>query len=189
MGTLTFKSSAQGAQAGKNHEQGRICISVVGTSLLQERQISGHFVRRHSATPPPPDRTRPPPPTLVCRMARNATNANNQPVPSSPTPLSQSRRVALGRIGYIVYSVNHADFEWIEWNLDHATKHGCLIWEIEHVVLNASRPWPKNKGKGKFEVEGRGQGERVIRVLFLVEPDGRAFVIHAMPLTTRRRRN
>jgi hypothetical protein len=41
------------------------------------------------------------------------------------------------------------DFRWNEWNLDHATKHGCRIAEIELVVRR---------------------------------------VIHAMPVSTRRRR-
>jgi hypothetical protein len=39
-------------------------------------------------------------------------------------------------------------------------------------------------------VEGRGQGDRVIEVVFVVDDDEdeAIYVIHAMPLTTRRRR-
>jgi hypothetical protein len=37
-------------------------------------------------------------------------------------------------------------------------------------------------------VHGRGQGDRWVQVVYLIDPDGTIFVIHAMPLTTRRRR-
>ena len=30
-----------------------------------------------------------------------------------------------------------AEFRWNAWNLDHATRHGCTIPEIESVVLRA----------------------------------------------------
>jgi hypothetical protein len=80
-------------------------------------------------------------------------------------------------------------FRWIEWNIDHATQHGCTIAEIESVVRNRRRPWPRKEANGKWMVEGRGQGNRMVRVVYLIdEPDATYFVIHAMPLTTRRRR-
>jgi hypothetical protein len=37
-------------------------------------------------------------------------------------------------------------------------------------------------------VIGRGIGGRLIEVVYVLDEDGTAFVIHAMPLTTRRRR-
>lgn len=77
-------------------------------------------------------------------------------------------------------------FRWIEWNLDHATRHGCSVDEIESVVLNYSN---RKVGDGKRMTVGRGRGNRVIQVVFLIDDDGTFFVIHAMPLTTRRRRN
>jgi hypothetical protein len=40
----------------------------------------------------------------------------------------------------------------------------------------------------KWLVIGRAMGGRVIEVIYLVDEDGTAFVIHAMPLSTRRRR-
>jgi len=46
---------------------------------------------------------------------------------------------------------------------------------------------PQN-GKGKWLVIGRGQGDRFLEVVYLVDPDDTLFIIHAMPLTTRRRR-
>jgi hypothetical protein len=37
-------------------------------------------------------------------------------------------------------------------------------------------------------VIGRGQGGRFVKVIYVLDRDGTAYVIHAMPLTTRRRR-
>jgi len=80
-----------------------------------------------------------------------------------------------------------ADFRWNAWNRDHATKHGCTIEEIEAVVRRGIRQAVRG-GQDKWSIEGRGQGGRVVRVVFLYDADDTIFVIHAMPLTTRRRR-
>ena len=82
----------------------------------------------------------------------------------------------------------YVEFRWNEWNLEHATKHGCTIPEIESVVRNADRGWPRKGAEGKYTVEGRGQGGRKARVIYVIDPEGTLYVIHAMPLTTRRRR-
>ena len=79
-------------------------------------------------------------------------------------------------------------FRWIEWNREHATKHGCTIPEIESVVRRAGRGFPRRVDKERLLVNGRGVGGRLIEVVYLFDADGAAFVIHAMPLTTRRRR-
>ena len=79
------------------------------------------------------------------------------------------------------------EFRWNEWNLNHATKHGVSVYEAERVVRNAKRPYPRDVGDEKWLVEGRGQGDRFVRVIYLVDADNRIYVIHAMPLTTRRR--
>jgi len=83
-----------------------------------------------------------------------------------------------------------AQFRWIEWNIDHATSHGCTIAEIESVVLRAGHGWPRKEAGGKYMIEGRGTGDRLVKVVFLKDPPPARtlFVIHAMPLTTRRRR-
>lgn len=80
------------------------------------------------------------------------------------------------------------EFRWNDWNLDHATRHGCTIEEIEALLRNPGRGWPRISGKGRFLVEGRGAGGRMIRVGYVLDPDNTRYVIHAMPLTTRRRR-
>lgn len=76
-------------------------------------------------------------------------------------------------------------FRWIEWNEDHATQHGCTIAEIESVAGHPGRGYPRKVGRGKLMVIGRGRGGRKIRVIYTLDDDGTAFVIHAMPLVHR----
>ncbi len=85
-------------------------------------------------------------------------------------------------------------FRWNDWNRDHATKHGCTIPEIETVVRQAAHGFPRGKEDDKYLVQGRGVGARMIQVIFVYDDreEGETldtvYVIHAMPLTTRRRR-
>ena len=72
--------------------------------------------------------------------------------------------------------------------MEHATRHGVSIAEAEYVVRRARRPFPRYMGNGKWAVEGRGQGDRMVLVLYIVDPQDTLYVIHASPLTTRRRR-
>jgi len=87
-----------------------------------------------------------------------------------------------------MYVVAPSEFRWIEWNQEHATSHGCSIHEIESVIRNARRGFPRKIDRKKWLVVGRGTGVRMIETIYLLDDDGTAFVIHAMPLTTRRRR-
>ena len=52
------------------------------------------------------------------------------------------------------------DFRWNDWNCEHATGHGCTIPEIESVVRNRGRGFPRRIGDGKYLVQGRGVGGR-----------------------------
>jgi hypothetical protein len=48
----------------------------------------------------------------------------------------------------------------------------------------------RKAGDEKWIVRGRGQGDRLIQVIFVEDLEGNdtLFVIHAMPVSTRRRR-
>jgi uncharacterized DUF497 family protein len=81
-----------------------------------------------------------------------------------------------------------AEFRWINWNRGKLDRHGVSVEEAERVVNNAGHPYPQHRGDGKWLVIGRGQGDRPIEVIYVDDFDGTIFVIHAMPLTTRRRR-
>jgi hypothetical protein len=47
------------------------------------------------------------------------------------------------------------DFRWNEWNLDHIAEHGVAPEDVEYVIQNAVRPFPRYEGKGKYRVWGR----------------------------------
>lgn len=81
-----------------------------------------------------------------------------------------------------------ADFRWNDWNVAKMDKHGVSPAEAERVARNASRPYPRQLGDSRWLVVGRGQGDRFLQVIYVVDPDKTLFIIHAMPLTTRRRR-
>ena len=80
-------------------------------------------------------------------------------------------------------------FRWNAWNQENATKHGVSQAEAERIVKHPSRGYPRKHGGGKWIVIGRGQGGRLVEVIYVVDPDDILFIIHAMPLTTRRRRS
>lgn len=77
------------------------------------------------------------------------------------------------------------DFRWNDWNEEHATRHGVTIEEAEEVAQAARRPWPEAHPDDKWLVWGRSQSGRMIQVVYLLDPDGTLFVIHARPLNAR----
>jgi uncharacterized DUF497 family protein len=79
-------------------------------------------------------------------------------------------------------------FRWNAWNLDHATQHGVTPEEAESVVRNARPPFPQRTSHDKWAVVARGTGGRFVQVVYALDPDGTAYIIHARPLTARRRR-
>ena len=80
------------------------------------------------------------------------------------------------------------EFRWNDWNLEHATKHGIHPLEAERVVDSAGPRWPRKTGRRRYMVQGRGHGGRLVQVVYVLDPGGTIFIIHAMPLTRRRRR-
>jgi uncharacterized DUF497 family protein len=86
--------------------------------------------------------------------------------------------------------VRRFDFRWVEWNLEHATRHGVNPEECEQVVRTGRY---RRASEEKYRAVGRGQGGRWIQVIFAFTEDDEVFVISARPLTdrekTRERRN
>jgi uncharacterized DUF497 family protein len=79
-------------------------------------------------------------------------------------------------------------FRWIDWNREHIAEHGVEPEEAEMVVRNARPPFPEEIEDEKLIVKGRGSGGRFLQVVYLLDPDGTAFVIHARPLTEREKK-
>lgn len=75
------------------------------------------------------------------------------------------------------------EFRWNEWNREHATKHGVSQREAEAVVRHPARRYPRKRGKRRFLVQGRGDGGRPVQVVYVLDPDGTRYIIHAMPLS------
>jgi len=55
-------------------------------------------------------------------------------------------------------------------------------------VRRAGREFPKYIGDGKWLVYGRGTGGCVVEVIYILDDNRTIYVIHAMPVTLRRRR-
>ena len=77
------------------------------------------------------------------------------------------------------------DFRWNQWNVEHLANHGVDPEEAEEVVASAASPYPRHIGDDKMLVWGPGSGGRLLQVIFVIDDDGTAFVIHARELTIR----
>ena len=86
--------------------------------------------------------------------------------------------------------INSRDYEfrWNEWNVGHVAEHGVHPDEAEHVVNFASPPYPEKIGGGKYRVRGQTPSGRYLQVIYIFSPKGVIFVIHAMPLSPRDKR-
>lgn len=79
-------------------------------------------------------------------------------------------------------------FRWIEWNVAKCEKHGVEPADAEYVASGATPPFPRRAGDGKYSVWGQSPAGQYLQVIYLVDPDGTLFIIHAMPLTERQKR-
>ena len=77
------------------------------------------------------------------------------------------------------------DFRWNQWNIEHLAEHSVDPDEAEEVVRTAKRPYPRRIGEDKLLVWGRGRGGRLLQIIFVMDEDGTAFVIHGRELTKR----
>ena len=80
------------------------------------------------------------------------------------------------------------EFRWNEWNVDHATRHGVGMEEIEGLIDSATAPYPEEIGGGEYIVAGRGSGGRFMQAIYVVDEDGSVYVIHARPLSEAEKR-
>jgi hypothetical protein len=80
-------------------------------------------------------------------------------------------------------------FRWTEWNVDKCHMHGVQPEEAEEAIQNARRPYPRKIEDGKTIVRGQSTSGRYLQVIYLVDDDGTVFVIHAMPLAGKKKRN
>ncbi len=79
-------------------------------------------------------------------------------------------------------------FRWIDWNEEHIGNHGVSAEEAEQAITAASPPYPEKIGERKWRVWGPTAGGRFLQVIFVFDPDGTIFVIHARVLQDREKR-
>ncbi len=76
-------------------------------------------------------------------------------------------------------------FRWNDWNAEHIARHGVTPAEAEAVVRHGG---VRRIGDGRYKAIGRGQGGRWIQVIYIFDPPGVEYVIHARPLSESEKR-
>jgi uncharacterized DUF497 family protein len=79
-------------------------------------------------------------------------------------------------------------FRWNDWNREHIAEHSVEPEDAEQVVRQKGSPFPQQIGDDKLLVMGQGRGGRYLQVIYILDPDETAFVIHTRPLTDREKK-
>ena len=77
------------------------------------------------------------------------------------------------------------EFRWNEWNAEHLAQHGIEAEAAERVVEEATAPYPRRIGEDKLLVWGRGPAGELLQVIFVLDKDGSAYILHARALTEK----
>jgi uncharacterized DUF497 family protein len=80
------------------------------------------------------------------------------------------------------------NFHWNQWNIGKCEKHGVDPADAQIVVVRARKPFPLRINSGKLLVWGQADSGEYLQVIYVLEDNGTVFVIHAMPLTERQKR-
>jgi uncharacterized DUF497 family protein len=80
------------------------------------------------------------------------------------------------------------EFRWTAWNLEKCEKHRVSPIDVEAVVRRAKPPYPEQIDDGKWLVWGATAFGMYLQVIYLLDPDRTIFVIHAMPLSEKQKR-
>ncbi len=80
------------------------------------------------------------------------------------------------------------EFRWNQWNIEHIAEHGLNSDAAEYVVENAIAPWPRKEGDDKYRVWGQTAFGDYVQVIFVFDPPGVVYVIHARPLSDSEKR-
>lgn len=78
-----------------------------------------------------------------------------------------------------------ARFRWNAWNVEHIAKHSVDRFEAQEVVERGER---LTLGGGKYKAVGRGAAGRWLQVIYIFDPPGVVYIIHARPLTAVEKR-
>lgn len=79
-------------------------------------------------------------------------------------------------------------FRWHAWNIEHIAMHGISVPEAQFIVEHPRRPYPEMIGDGKRYIAGQTPDGTYAQVIYLLDPDGTVFVIHARLLNDSEKR-
>jgi uncharacterized DUF497 family protein len=82
---------------------------------------------------------------------------------------------------YIFIHVKSA-FRWNDWNIDHIGRRGIAPEDAQYVIERCRPPYPESIGEGKRLVFGKTRDGLYVQVIYVLDEDDTAFVIHARPL-------
>jgi uncharacterized DUF497 family protein len=80
------------------------------------------------------------------------------------------------------------EFRWNEWNIDHIAEHGIEPEQAEHVINHPSRGYPQRGEERKYLARGQDAKGMYIQAIYVFDPPGVVFVIHARPLNDSEKR-
>ncbi len=80
------------------------------------------------------------------------------------------------------------EFRWNDWNREHVAIQGVAPAEAEYIVDYAAAPYPEQLGDGKWRVRGQTAMGRYLQVIFIFDPDGTVYMIHARGLSDHEKR-
>lgn len=79
------------------------------------------------------------------------------------------------------------DFRWNEWNTEHLARHGIEPEAAEHAVEEAGALYPRRIEGDKLLAWGPGPGGELLQVIFVLDQEDCAYILHARLLTERER--
>jgi uncharacterized DUF497 family protein len=79
-------------------------------------------------------------------------------------------------------------FRWNEPNVDHIGEHNIVPAEAAYVVNHPFRGYPRAMEDEKYLVKGQTAEGQYIQVIYVFDPPGVVYVIHARPMTLKERR-
>jgi hypothetical protein len=80
------------------------------------------------------------------------------------------------------------EFRWNTWNVEHIAAHGIDPMQAERIVNRPFRGYPLRGEEEKFLARGQDADGLYMQVIYIFDPPGVAYVIHARPLTDAEKR-
>ena len=81
------------------------------------------------------------------------------------------------------------DFRWNDANVEHIDRHNITPTEAEYVVNHPFRGYPRAMEDDKYLAKGQTAQGHYIQVIYLFDPPGVVYVIHARAMTVNERRS